>query len=69
MYENTFSNFNESHNKNNLTTYEKDSKTYFAIKSSEIEYDENELWNKMSFEQSTGNSKHQILKEKVSKDG
>ena len=56
-------------NKNNLTTYEKDSKTYFAITSSEIEYDENELWNKMSFEQSTGNSKHQILKEKVSKDG
>jgi DNA helicase HerA-like ATPase len=56
-------------NKNNLTTYEKDSKTYFAITSSEIEYDENELWNKMSFEQSTANGKHPTIGYKVSKDG
>lgn len=61
--------YNFIYNKNNLTTYEKESKIYFAITSSKIEYDEKELWNKMNFEQSTANSKHSIIGEKVSKDG
>ncbi|MAQ75040.1 MAG: ATPase [Aquimarina sp.] len=58
-------------NINDLTVYYKDGKTYLAIlpASNLIEYDENRLWERINFENSTGNSKHTGFGEKVSKYG
>ncbi len=61
--------YNYIFNKNNLTVYEKNSVKYFATLDDEIEFDENCLWEKINFVSSTGNSKHDVFKEKVSKDG
>ncbi|MBV7524989.1 AAA-like domain protein [compost metagenome] len=62
--------FNYINNKNNLTTFEKDGKTYLAtLNTTKQEYCEDCLWNEISFEQSSGNSKHPTIGEKVSKDG
>jgi DNA helicase HerA-like ATPase len=62
--------FNYIENKNNLTVYEKDSKSYFAsIPIKDIEYSESKLWDSIQFETSTGNSSHKILGSKVSKEG
>lgn|SRR3990167_6154115 len=61
--------YNYIFNKNNLTVYEKNSVKYFATLDDEIEFDENCLWEKINFVSSTGNSKHEVFKEKVSKDG
>lgn len=60
--------YNYIYNKNNLTTYEKGSKTLFAVLDSNVEYSD-DLWAKMEFEQSTGTSKHPIFDVKVSKNG
>jgi len=56
-------------NKNNLTVYEKESKKLFATLDDEKEYDEQELWSLINFEMSTGNSKHEKFKAKVTKEG
>jgi DNA helicase HerA-like ATPase len=56
-------------NKNNLTTYNKEDKILLATLAFEKEYSENELWELISFEASTGNGKHAIFKEKVAKFG
>ena len=56
-------------NKNNLTTYEKNSKVHFASIDNNEEFDETKLWEKINFEQSTGNSKHATFEAKVAKDG
>ena len=61
--------FNYIHNKNNLTVYENDNKTYFASLSTTEEYSEDKLWELINFEQSTGNSKHSDFNAKVSKFG
>jgi DNA helicase HerA-like ATPase len=62
--------FNYISNSNNLTVYSKDGKTYFAsLKQKEIEFDKDKLWDLIDFEESSGNGKHEILKEKVSKSG
>jgi len=58
--------YNYIHNKNSMTVYEKDSKTYFASLTKNEEYNEDKLWNKIIFEKSTGNSKHKIFDSKVS---
>ena len=60
---------NYIHNKNNLTVYRNDSRLFFASSSFNEEYSEKKLWNKIDFEQSTGNAKHEIFKVKVSKYG
>lgn len=60
--------YNYIYNKNNLTTYEKGSKTLFAVLDSNVEYSD-DLWAKMEFEQSTGTSKHPVFDVKVSKNG
>lgn len=56
-------------NKNDLTVYEKNSKKLFATLDSEIEFNEDKLWELINFENSTGNAKHKDLDAKVSKDG
>ena len=56
-------------NKNNLTVYKKEDKLMFATLSFDKEYSEDELWNKIDFEASTGNSKHSTFNEKVAKFG
>lgn len=56
-------------NKNNLTIYNKDDKTYLATLSFEKEYSERDLWELISFEVSTGNGKHKTFNEKVVKFG
>lgn len=61
--------YNYIYNKNNLTVYEKNSLKYFATLDEEIEYDEERLWHKINFLSSTGNSKHETLGVKVSKEG
>jgi len=61
--------YNYIKNKNELTTYEENGKTYLAILDKKIEYNEEQLWEPINFESSTGNSKHKILDVKVSKDG
>jgi uncharacterized protein len=62
--------FNYISNSNNLTVYSKDGKTYFAsLKQKEIEFDKDKLWDLIDFEESSGNGKHEIFKEKVSKSG
>ncbi|WP_460130542.1 ATP-binding protein [Pseudomonas sp. H1_D05] len=62
--------FNYIKNKNNLTTYEKNGKTYLAsLNSLTREYTEDCLWENIFFETSTANSKHAVIGEKVSKDG
>jgi DNA helicase HerA-like ATPase len=61
--------FNYIHNKNYLTVYEKDNKTYLALLTKTEEYSEDKLWELLNFEQSTGNSKHSTFNEKVSKFG
>jgi len=58
--------YNYIHNKNSMTVYEKDSKTYFASLTKNEEYNEDKLWNKIIFEKSTGNSKHKKFDSKVS---
>lgn len=55
-------------NKNDLTIYQNNSKTYFASISRNEEYDENLLWEKIKFEPSSGNSIHQTLGAKIVKD-
>lgn len=62
--------FNFIKNKNELTVYEKDSKTFFASLSlKDQEYSEDLLWKPILFESSTGNASHKILLAKVSKEG
>ncbi|MBS1635695.1 MAG: ATP-binding protein [Bacteroidetes bacterium] len=63
--------FNYISNINNLTVYSDGGKTYFATLpiSSRIEFDNNKLWTLMNFEESTGNSKHDVIGVKVSKSG
>ncbi|EDP95876.1 DUF87 domain-containing protein [Kordia algicida OT-1] len=58
-------------NINNLTVYYKDGNIYFAVLPAltPIEYDENKLWERINFENSTGNSKHKEFDAKVSKYG
>ena len=56
-------------NMNRLTVYEKDGKTLFAILDKEEEYAPEKLWERMNFEKSTGNSRHNIFQAKVSKFG
>lgn len=60
---------NYIYNKNNLTVYEKNSLKYFATLDEDIEYNEERLWHKINFLSSTGNSKHDTLGAKVSKEG
>lgn len=61
--------YNYIHNKNNLTVYERDSIKYFATLDEVIEFDESQMWEKIDFVASTGNSKHKQLDAKVTKDG
>lgn len=63
--------FNYISNINNLTVYSEGGKTYFATSpvSSRIEFDNDKLWTLMNFEESTGNSKHDVIGVKVSKSG
>lgn len=61
--------FNYISNANNLTVYNDGGKTYFATLKAKVEYDSAKLWDLIEFEESTGNAKHDILKEKVSKSG
>lgn len=63
--------FNYISNINNLTVYSDGGKTYFATLpiSSRIEFDDDKLWTLMNFEESTGNSKHDVIGFKVSKSG
>lgn len=63
--------FNYISNINNLTVYSEGGKTYFATLpvSSRIEFDNDKLWTLMIFEESTGNSKHDVIGVKVSKSG
>jgi len=63
--------FNYISNINNLTVYSEGGKTYFATLpiSSKIEFDNDKLWTLMNFEESTGNSKHDVIGVKVSKSG
>lgn len=61
--------YNYIYNKNNLTVYEKNSLKYFATLDDEIEYSEERLWHKIDFLSSTGNSKHETLGAKISKEG
>lgn len=61
--------YNYIYNKNNLTAYEKNSLKYFATLDDEIEYSEERLWHKIDFLSSTGNSKHETLGAKISKEG
>ncbi|ELZ0584570.1 ATP-binding protein [Yersinia enterocolitica] len=56
-------------NKNDLTVYEKDSKLYLATFDFDEEYKEDLLFSKINFEKATGNAKHKIFDEKVSKYG
>lgn len=56
-------------NKNDLTTYEENGTTYLAVLGKKLEYLEANLWQSLSFEASSGNSKHLILNVKVGKDG
>ncbi len=58
--------YNYIHNKNYLTVYYKDSRMYFASLTNMIEYNEEELWNRINFEKSTGNAKHREFDSKVS---
>lgn len=62
--------YNYIHNANDLTVYIKEGKTYFAsLKQPGIEFAPEKLWDLIDFEESSGNSKHEIIKEKVSKWG
>jgi hypothetical protein len=61
--------FNYINNINNLTTYSESGKIYFACLARKIEFDLEKLWDKIEFEESTGNSKHDLLGVKVSKSG
>lgn len=61
--------YNYIHNINNLTVYVEAGKTYFASLKSKIEFDIDKLWELIDFEESTGNSKHDDFKAKVSKSG
>lgn len=61
--------FNYISNMNDLTVYEKEGKTYFASLDDNVEYSENLLWDRISFEASTGNGIHKVLGAKVSKEG
>ncbi|MCW3109708.1 MAG: hypothetical protein JWQ09_4214 [Segetibacter sp.] len=61
--------YNYIRNVNNLTVYNKEGKIYFACLTTTTEYNEDKLWEIIDFEESTGNSKHDVLKEKVSKYG
>ncbi|UXH43979.1 DUF87 domain-containing protein [Rossellomorea vietnamensis] len=59
--------FNYICNKNEETHYIKDGKELFAIKNTEVEVSCTDfLWEKLSFEASSGNSKNDILGSKVS---
>ena len=60
---------NYIHNKNYLTIYEKEGKKFFASIKNNVEYSEEMLWEKIDFEVSTGNSKHDVFNVKVSKYG
>jgi len=62
--------FNYIQNINNLTTYNEGGKTYFAtLVEPKIEFNPNQFWNVINFEESTANSKHEKLGVKVSKSG
>lgn len=56
-------------NKNELTVYNKGGKLLLATLAYEKEFSENDLWDKIDFEESTANSKHATFNEKVSKYG
>lgn len=53
--------YNYIYNKNNLTTYEKDSKTLLAILNNQVELSDDNLWTKYTFEQSSGNTKKTVF--------
>ncbi|MDQ7960504.1 ATP-binding protein [Flavobacterium lindanitolerans] len=62
--------FNYIQNINNLTVYNDGGKTYLAtLVEPKIEFNVNQLWNVINFEESTANSKHEKLGVKVSKSG
>ncbi|WP_229217285.1 ATP-binding protein [Massilia forsythiae] len=62
--------YNYIKNKNNFTSYEKNSKTYFAsIDLKDIEISEENLWHPIAFEASSGNGSNKSLNAKVSKEG
>lgn len=62
--------YNYIHNRNSETYYEKDGRYLFGILEEEIDNTQYErFWSKLNFVESTGNSKHKILQEKVSKTG
>ena len=61
--------FNFIVNKNNLTVYEKEGKIFFASIEKNFEYDEDMLWEPISFKKSSGNAKDKDLEAKVSKFG
>jgi len=69
VYFNILEVFNFIKNKNNLTTFEKDGKTYIAKIGQPKEYKGEDLWDYIDFLPSTGNSKHATIGEKISKDG
>lgn len=57
-------------NINNLTIYIESGKTYLAtLDTPKVEFDNNNLWDLIDFEESTGNGKHDKLNVKVSKGG
>ncbi|MFX8937978.1 ATPase, partial [Acinetobacter baumannii] len=62
--------FNYIQNINNLTIYNDGGKTYFAsLVEPKIEFNPAHLWDVITFEESTANSKHEKLGVKVSKSG
>lgn len=61
--------YNYIHNLNVCTVYSEAEKTYFATLDGKIEYSEDKFWEIIPFLESTGNSKHSILKAKVAKGG
>lgn len=61
--------YNYIKNKNNMTTFEDNGVTYFAIKDSKVPYNESLLWSPIDFIPSSGNGKSPVLGFKVSKDG
>jgi DNA helicase HerA-like ATPase len=62
--------FNYISNLNNLTTYSASGKTFLAtLPDTKKEFSIEKLWEKIDFEESTGNGKHETLGVKVSKHG
>lgn len=56
-------------NKNDLTTYENNGKTYLAVLGKQLEFLDINLWQPLNFEASSGQGKNTALDAKVSKNG